>query len=552
MNTILTPRDYQANAISTIANLHNRRTSRVVLAAATGSGKTEMSIMIIENFLRTHRGSRVLVIAHHTNIIKSNFFDRLCEVNPNFSFSTTNPNVQCFVTIRSKALNRIDTTQFDLIVVDEAHQNYFANTIQNIVRDINHQVLLTATPSKFVHAGGFDILPIARLDIPNEFFANLSFRVINADCGVTESNYNDDGSVRTDYKFHRHEVKSMCDAVISHLDDQKKLFICKDIQQAKATALYLTSLGIQTFVSDSKSDADCQVADKFKSGGINSLCVVDRMRVGYSDKSLYHTVDMSFTHNPDVIMQILSRSNRGNQSQSKQYIKLTNDDLNAKTRFMLSVSVSLFRSDNLTSFNGFNPANLQVPIRKNAKPNRDNSASAAEWFMPDNVDVIDFFSDCDFVPASDVITALRGYTTYETCLIAASTSVDYRDFRTNSVACYSFLVKNNLLDQFILDTGLKKAYSSHDYTSMSDDQLLDIAMKYTSSKDLFTNECSAYNEIRSRKLAAIYTRQCKCCQKSYHTNPNQRVIEFCSDDCRKAKNKLSTAKYRSKKKNLAA
>jgi superfamily II DNA or RNA helicase len=506
-----------------------------------------MAIMIIENFIKSGLG-RVIVIAHHTNIIKSNFIDRLVAINPNFTFSDTDTSVDCFVAIRSTSINKIDTSQFNLLIVDEAHQNYFAKTVQSITCCVNHQVLLTATPSKFVQAGGFDILPIARLDIPNDFFANLSFRVVNAETSITDDSYNADNVIKSNVKFHRAEVKSMVDSVVPFIGDKKKLFICKDIQQAKSTALYLTSIGYPSYVSDSKSDPDSLIADSFKSGVINSLVVVDRMRVGYSDNDLYHTIDMSFTHNPDVIMQILSRSNRGNQSQSKTYIKVTNNTLNVRTRFMLAVAVSLFRADNLIAYNGLSTANLQVPVIKNSTVTRNNVGSSDNWFMPDNIDVIDFFNNCDFVDSSSVLRALGNYAhyTYDYCLTIAKNYSSWSDICNYESGVRAWLVNNGLRDQFISDAGFvmpREVSRSYKMSEITPDVCFGSASK-----------CSDYSEFRSKyRTVCIYatnngilenliasngnflykpSHTCDCCNTTFRSKSYQ--ASYCSVECKKA------------------
>lgn len=547
MKTTLTPRDYQIAAVTTICNSHHRRShSRVVLAAATGSGKTEMAIMIIDNFVRRRLG-RVLVIAHHTNIIKSNFIDRLNNVNVNFSYSDTNTDVDCFVAIRSKSLSRIDFDNYDLLIVDEAHQNYFANTCQTIASRVNHQVLLTATPSKFVRAGGFNILPVARLDIPNEHFASLSFRVVNAETNINSDSYNSDNVVKSTVKFHRSEVKSMCDSIINYLDDNKKLFICKDIEQAKATALYLTSLGITTAVSDSKTDSDNTIAESFKSGFINSLCVVDRMRVGYSDNNLYHTIDMSFTHNPDVIMQILSRSNRGNQSQSKQYIKLTNNALNVRTRLMLSIALALFKSDNLISFDG-TFASVNVPVVKNSGATRVASGTPSDnWFIPDCIDVVNFFNDCDFVDTTTILYNL-GYVhyTYDICLQIAKNYNSWSDICNNESGVRSFINNNNLRDQFINDTGFASPTQKSTgikYTDLDKSTVMALASKFTYLYEFKSSHSTALKYATDHNFVdelincdgnflSAPVRKCECCGNEFRNKRSHSV--YCSTDCKKA------------------
>ncbi len=81
--------------------------------------------------------------------------------------------------------------------------------------------------------------------------------------------------------------------------------------QKKGSSILKEKHNIIAPVSDSKSDPDGELVDKFKINGIDNLCVVNRMRLGYSDNILFYTIDMTFSHNADTLYQIMSRSNRG-------------------------------------------------------------------------------------------------------------------------------------------------------------------------------------------------------------------------------------------------
>lgn len=543
-------RDYQLDPVHRVMSAHKGEKSRIVLAASTGSGKTEMAISIIENFVSKGLG-KVLVIAHHTHVIKSNFLDRLVELKPNFTFSDVSSDVDCFVTIRSNSLlTKIDPMTFDLIIVDEAHQNYFAPTIQSVLGHINHELLLTGTPSKFIHSGGFDIIPIARLNIPSDYFASLSFRVINAETSIVKEDYNQEGVVKSSKNFNRTEIRSMCDSVIPHLDEGKKLFICKDIEQADLTAQYLCRVGIPTITSDSESDLDGRNIELFKSGMVTSICVVDRMRVGYSDNDLYHTVDMSFTHNPDVILQILSRSNRGVPSQKKQYIKVTNNALNTRSRFMLSIALGLFKEENMLAYNGINIRNLTVPVQKQASKSSRKSSTfdTNQFFIPDSVDVHNFFESCDFVNTDFVIKKLSGFIDYEHCVkvIVSGGYTNYTTFRRDHRGCDHFLTKNDLVTTICKETSIKPPNRRR--TSFSIDEMIKLASNYDSVGD-FNNyhrtffvkikEAGRLDELvdsnglplnkKTGPMIGSIQKVCMKCGTSYLAK--RKISRFCSREC---------------------
>jgi hypothetical protein len=501
----MTPRTYQSNAITTITANFTQDSSRVVLAAATGSGKTEMAIMLIDSFVKSNYG-KVLVIAHHTNIIKDNFCDRLSQVGVDFTWSQDSTDVDCFVTIRPGITN-LDLSQFSLVIVDEAHQNYFADTIQSRINVIKHQVLLTATPSKFVADGSFDILAVARLDIPNEYYARLNFQIVNADNKLDKDDYNTDGVVKSSARFTIKEMKSAVDAVMPHIKDGKKLFICRDITQANVTAKYLTSLGIESFVSDSKSDADGSVADKFKSGQIQSLVVVDRMRLGYSDNNLYYTVDLSFTHNADTIHQMMSRSNRGTQLQSKFYIKATNDRLNFLTRVIVSASIALMKRENLLTYNGKNFKGVQIPVvRQTGSASSSRKAgSASSITIPDFGDVQNFFDACDFVDADDILVQLgfkRVHTySFESAVETSKSYDSYQSFAKDHKCLAQFLYNKGLEDDFLTSKG----WSKRRQTKITDEMIFDTAKKYDKPYDFSRGDYLMYKAAVRRGLLTILT-----------------------------------------------
>ena len=494
----MTPRKYQSEAISTITSRFSNESSRVVLAAATGSGKTEIAIMLIDSFVKSNFG-KVLVIAHHTNIIKDNFCDRLTQVNPDFSWSCDSVDVDCFVTIRQNIIN-LDLSQFSFVIVDEAHQNYFADTIKSRIDIIKHQVLLTATPSKFVADGSFDILAVARLDIPNKYYARLNFQIINADNSLDKDDYNTDGVVKSSFVFTIKEMKSAVDSVMPYIKDGKKLFICRDITHANATAKYLTSLGVESFVSDFKSDADGSIADSFKSGQIQSLVVVDRMRLGYSDNNLYYTIDLSFTHNADTIHQMMSRSNRGSQLQNKFYIKVTNDRLNTLTRVILSVSIALMKRDNLLSYNGKNFSGVQIPVARQTSSSSSTKkvGSGYSITIPDFGDIQNFFDVCDFVDADDVLIQLglntKVYYTYEDCVEAAKSFTSYQDFQRSHKTKCDFLRKSNKIDVFLAKKGWSKQMR------LLDQNIFESAKSYDRPIDFAKSEPGKYTAAQVRGL----------------------------------------------------
>jgi hypothetical protein len=432
------------------------------------------------------------------------------------------------------------------VIVDEAHQNYFADTIQSRISVVKHQVLLTATPSKFIADGSFDILAVARLDIPNEYYARLNFQIINADNKLDKDDYNKDGVVKTTTNFTIKEMKSAVDAVFPHIKDGKKLFICRDIKHANVTAKYLTTLGVESFVSDSKSDADGSIADSFKSGQIQSLVVVDRMRLGYSDNNLYYTVDLSFTHNADTIHQMMSRSNRGVQLQNKFYIKVTNDRLNVLTRVIVSASIALMKRENLLAYNGKNFKGVQIPVVHKTSSSKSSKkiCSASSITIPDFGDVQNFFDDCDFVDGDDILVQLGfkkafNYHNYEEVSDVASKYDSFTSFSKENHNLYQYLLTTGQLDNFLAEKGWSKRTNK---TKVTNEEIFAAAKNYDKAFDFQKGDRKLYNLSQTRKIVKqlIY--------KSGLTTDEMRAISKAgADERRRASNRITARAYYHKK-----
>jgi superfamily II DNA or RNA helicase len=56
-----------------------------VLAACPSAGKTIMAIHCIEDFLQKNPDSKVIVLAHGTTILRTQFHDVLEEIKPDFT-----------------------------------------------------------------------------------------------------------------------------------------------------------------------------------------------------------------------------------------------------------------------------------------------------------------------------------------------------------------------------------------------------------------------------------------------------------------------------------
>ncbi|MBQ0011808.1 MAG: DEAD/DEAH box helicase family protein [Clostridiales bacterium] len=163
-------RPYQKIAVTKVCEHFNKLHRRSLLVMATGTGKTRVSISIVELMIRNNWITNVLFLADRTSLV-SQAFDNFRNILPEFNFcvlSDPNQNADknarvCFSTHQTM-INYIDAEnkeftigRFDLIIVDEAHRSIF-NKYGSIFKYFDALLVgLTATPKDEVDASTYEI-----------------------------------------------------------------------------------------------------------------------------------------------------------------------------------------------------------------------------------------------------------------------------------------------------------------------------------------------------------------------------------------------------------
>ena len=441
----LTLRDYQVPASEYVLG-----SKRCVLAIAPGGGKTEITIDVVERYLKLFPNAKVLILTHSTNVLLDNFVDRLKEINVSFTYSTNfDDDVQVHLCLPHSE-NKIKGN-YDFIIIDEAHENYLAPRVQRIIDKVNpsKQLLLTGTPSKFILKNKeqaaknkrakilvseplFDIYVIASNEISSEWFAKLNVELVASDykwSGFYDSNH----EVTKKFTFTYDDTKSTLEVVMEKLMARikyglkpekfnhpsfltkiktwafayktigKTMIVCKRQEQAEMVNKILLDMGVNSAVSHSECDVDGDVITDFKNNIYDVLVVVNRAKLGYNDVNLMNIIDMSGTHNPDVIYQMFSRVLRGGPETQKFYLKLTPKELHNMSLTHLSMCGALMLTDKsyLLLFDGKNFNNLEIPVIKGKRTSTGSGGSSRggsnkknENVLPEfTFDVIDLFKD---------------------------------------------------------------------------------------------------------------------------------------------------------------
>jgi len=415
-------RDYQVPAVE-----HILKTDKCVLAISPGGGKTEISIYVIQEYLKLKPNHRVLVLTHSTNVLLNNYTDRLDSLNLKFNYSTTyeeNVNVHvCLPHVEYKIKGR-----YDFIIVDEAHENYFANRMQRIIKKSkpSKELLLTGTPSKFIKDGGYDIYAIAANEISKEWFSKLNIELIASEYDWV--NYNKQNEVDKSFVFKYNDTESTMETIMEKLLIRlktgfnakefnypsvltklkswafaynkigKTMIVARSIEHCEMIYTILKNKGVNCIMSTSENDIDSMNMVDFNNNMYDVAVVVNRGRVGYNDLDLYNIIDMSGSHNPDMIYQLMCRILRGSPNEQKYFLKVTSKDLKYMGSTHISTQLALQLTDRtfLLEYSGNNLSKYKIPtlsVNNKDKGNNGNVNKIATKTYNKNMVFLDFGYD---------------------------------------------------------------------------------------------------------------------------------------------------------------
>jgi len=179
VNENIAGRHYQKTAVTAVCEHFNKKHRRALLVMATGTGKTRVSISMVELLMRNNWIKNVLFLADRTALVrqaKKNFAKILpnvpvCVLSENDSEKDINARIM-FSTYQTM-INYIDRDtkdfsigRFDLIIIDEAHRSIFGK--YTAIFDYFDSLLvgLTATPRSEVDRSTYELFEMEQ-GIPN-------------------------------------------------------------------------------------------------------------------------------------------------------------------------------------------------------------------------------------------------------------------------------------------------------------------------------------------------------------------------------------------------
>jgi len=484
--------------------INNKKT---VLAAAPSAGKTLMSIYLIEDYLKKNPTHKVLVLAHGTTVLRTQYYKTVSEdLKPDFTynkvetFNEYDDRSQVNICL-PQTLDGHDLPKIDLLVVDEAHQFYFGKKMVKAIIEKTkprRELLLTGTPSPFIlRKDEFNIIPVPLntifdAGIVSDLYVEIATSSYNFD--NQDFTQNDELKAVKGNSMNEADTKKTLDDLIGKIVDRlraihtkelinfttwlpalkqlkKTMFVCTSQRQARQVQSYFEGIGVNSVVSISDDDIDSTEIETFvNDDNVLMLIVVGRGVLGFNYEKLVNVVDMSLSRNIDRIYQLLCRVVRVHPDGDKKlFFKVAPNIRSDYYKYVMTAVLSLTEEEFFMKYNGKNFDEMIIPVikRNNKKINpepKDNLTKKSNRGKIKPIDfeglpVFKFFKDLyhkkDALLHVYAYTTVRdvraefmknlphGYWTKERCIEYAKKYNTPKEWRENDGGAYQVAVKSN-------------------------------------------------------------------------------------------------------------
>ncbi|WPZ08794.1 DEAD/DEAH box helicase [Roseivirga spongicola] len=505
----LRPFEYQHKLLQGLNEAYKEH-EEVVLAACTGAGKTKMSIYFVEKYLKENKHSRVLILAHGTVVLRSQFHLSIAESRPSFTYKAIESRgeleesrEQVVVTL-PQTVSGQDLSGFDLLIVDEAHHFYFGKTVQDMINQgrFKKQLLLTGTPSSFV-LRDYKILCIAENEVIDYGqISDLSIEIASSSYDFSMDDFNKSQNIKDGIKIDDAHTQFTMDELLKqivkrlksiHKNDPeayyqlqgtvnwslsfksigKTMIACQNQDQARSVANYMRKNGVSYALSTSHTDSESTEIDRFQDDpDCKLLIVVNRGVLGFNMPELETVIDMTLTQNIDRIKQLMGRVLRVHPNENKKlFVKIAPISLKEYYKYIMTCVMCLTDKEYLTTYNGKNFNSMRIPVKRITNPNpteNKKKTTSTNEFQPidfEGMPSIELFKQLsnkeesvlngygyveliDAVAQIGVLSKLpNDYWTYERCANESLKYTKKSDFQKWSAGAYNASFRNGWLDE---------------------------------------------------------------------------------------------------------
>ncbi len=401
---IIDIREYQPEKIWEIITIIPNK--KFVLAASPNSGKTLMSIIYVDWCIYNNSNFKALILTHGTDILRSQYKSEAELYKADF-LNNKNIIIDLPHSVKKKFLLHLD-----LIIVDEAHQFYFAENgmIENLIKKYKpeHELLLTGTPSDFImynklnsnnkyHISCISMLDLWNLDIIQDVLIEVGSTTYN----YLDKDYNSNGDLNSKIEISEEKIvesmNEMMDSIMRKLRSRikhnpevynkteifsnksffpinkmnigKTMIACRNTKEASYINKFLLNYGYtEKNIIQSTSDlGNSEGIQDFKENKeLKFLIVVYRGILGFNYSELVNIIDLTGSKNVNRILQLYCRLIRKSKNNlDKFYYKISPNHLAEYfSKFMTGV-LHLSHEHYLLQYDGKNFNDLQiVPINQ--------------------------------------------------------------------------------------------------------------------------------------------------------------------------------------------
>jgi len=166
-------RYYQRRAIGCIGEVFTLRRRKTLLVQATGTGKTRVSIALVDLLQRTNWAKRVLFLADRVSLVNqaANAFKKFLPDSSPVNLVTekdkegrvyvcTYPTMMGLIDSQKKGEAAFSVGHFDLVIIDEAHRSIYQKYRAIFAYFDSLLVGLTATPREEVDRNTYELFDL--------------------------------------------------------------------------------------------------------------------------------------------------------------------------------------------------------------------------------------------------------------------------------------------------------------------------------------------------------------------------------------------------------
>jgi superfamily II DNA or RNA helicase len=406
-----------------------------VIAIGTSGGKTftmaaKLEFLYKFGFIKSHQ--KVMILAADKSILRSNFyqsFDSFFEIKPaSFSYRAVRgkkqlrqaleDGIQVIITIpqtiaEDNTLNLLSQFNWARLIQDEGHKWYFAVTTQRIINALkpDGQILLTGTPFKFNMANYRSENPRFIIEYTSVremyqlgYLSDFTGHVLHSKVALKKLDYASIlGNLKKDKRFGKLELEEAFNDVVNGIIKklklplknlatahnisknissvfgtlQKTIIFTHGIAEANALSEYLKINGVGSVVTHSQTRDDSNdIFNTFKEDkNIKVLVAVNQGKEGFDFPELYNVIDMTFSYNFEVVMQMIGRILRKSDLiKNKHFFKVASKHEASYMVNWMNAMFMLFDEEWYSRFDGKN--GFDIPIfreRKSTSKERGNN-----------------------------------------------------------------------------------------------------------------------------------------------------------------------------------